>query len=55
MEEARAKAAPFLHFPAGVVRGALKAFGLAAEVGCEVASIGLPAAVVMVRMLDAKT
>lgn len=54
MEEARARAAPFLHFPAGVVRGALKALGLEAEVGCEVAGIGLPAAVVMVRMLGAR-
>lgn len=49
MEEARALAAPFLNFPQGVVRGSLKALGLDSEVGAEVAGVGLPSVVFVVR------
>lgn len=49
MEEARALAAPFLNFPQGVVRGALMALGLDAEVAAEVAGPGLPGVTFLVR------
>lgn len=52
MEEARRLAAPFLHFPAGVVRGALKGSGMHCEVEAEVAGVGLPGVVFVVRRVE---
>lgn len=53
-DEAAAKAAPFLYFPAGLLRGACAALGLEASVQAEVAGVGLPGAVFNVRLRGAK-
>lgn len=52
-EEARARAAPFLFFPAGVVRGALAGLGIDAVVQAEVAGQGLPGAIFQIRTAGA--
>lgn len=48
------RAAPFLHFPAGVVRGALAGLGVEAAVVAEVAPAGVPGVVVTVRVKGAR-
>lgn len=53
MEEAKVRATPFLHFPTGLLRGALAALGLEAEVKAEVVGSGLPGASFQIKMKGA--
>lgn len=52
MEEARALATPFLNFPQGIVRGALFGLGLNADVGAEIAGVGLPSVVFVIKKIQ---
>lgn len=54
MEEAKKRAEPFLYFPTGLIRGALTALALDAEVTAEVAQAGLPGALFQIRMTGSK-